>query len=476
MNKLDISSTNSFKELEENISNKTNSLMNEYNIPGAAIAFIKDGKIDYIKGFGLSDKEKGTKVDRNTVFQVASNSKTVSAWSVLKLVSDGKLDLDANVDKYLTRWKIPKSKYGDVSITLRELLSHTAGLSQGAYIGYSIDEKLPTLEESLSGATAGTSGLHLIMKPGTKYKYSGGGYTLAQLIVEETTGLPYAKFARENVLRPLSMNDSDFEWNPQMKTKIAKAYDSFGRSLPQYVFTEECAAGLYTTAADFAKFVAANINIMKGSSDYILNNDALSEMLTPIKNDYGLGYIIKKLPDNTKLVYHGGTNRGWRSQYAFLPDKGDGIVILTNSDNGAQLHMDLLCMWTKYETGYYPLFYIKNITLRALVKSIACTLFLLLLMLIFKFKNKTGPKPSIKPSTILPFEIIKCVVFELFVILWWLVFYTGVFSGGWELNSLMPAGFYWLTICVLCYGLYFIAKCFVEKIVKQKITKFTQNV
>jgi CubicO group peptidase (beta-lactamase class C family) len=172
---------------------------------------------------------EGNQVDRNTVFQVASLSKWISAFGVMKLVEDGKLDLDAPVSRYLTRWQLPESDFNNDSVTVRRLLSHTAGLNDGlGYSGFEADVPVQSIEESLtkaSDADEGVSGAVKVgAKPGAGFKYSGGGYTLLQLLVEEVSGQSFASFMKENIFEPLNMTHSSYTWKDTSNLKLAEFY------------------------------------------------------------------------------------------------------------------------------------------------------------------------------------------------------------------------------------------------------------
>jgi CubicO group peptidase (beta-lactamase class C family) len=451
-------------------------LMKKYRIPGAALAVIRKGKADLVKGYGWADVKVKRAVDGDTLFQVASNSKTVTVWGVMKLVETGKLELDAPVEKYLTRWKLPPSKYNNHGVTIRRILSHTAGLSQSSYAGYPPESQLPTLEQSLSGQAKGGRELHLLREPGEKYQYSGGGYTLIQLLTEEVTGQSFTEYMTLNVLKPLEMENSTFEWSGKLRDKTAKGYGVRGEELPNYLFTETAAAGLFTNASDLARFVAANLKViavkdgMEGAAASMpISLKSLALMYTPIKKDYGLGYIIKDLPDHTRLIYHGGANRGWRSQFALLPERGDGLAILTNSEYGESLHQDLVSLWTRWETGFWPGFYLKNVLLRTLVKTVALMLIVMILLtlwsamkefredkrwLIFTKKPSPGARLRLAAGLILP---------VLVMALWGISFYTGLIYKGWAFASFMPAGFTWVTVAVVFGCLFFFLRGFFPK-------------
>lgn len=447
-------------------------LMNKYQVPGVAVAFVDRGETTLVQSYGWEDIEAKKGVTEDTVFQVASNSKTLTAWGVMKLVEDGKLDLDAPVEKYLTRFHLPDSKFDRNQVTIRRILSHTAGLSVRGYPGYHPQDRLPGLEDSLSGKYSELTKVKLIFKPGLKYKYSGGGYTLLQLVIEEVTGKPFSRYMEEEILRPLGMENSSFEWRTDLRKKTAKAYDVLGFPLPNYLFTEKAAAGLYTTAPDFARFVTANLDNPEGDSlrSHLLRKSTLSLMHTPVKKDYGLGYIIKRLPNGGRLIYHGGSNRGWRSQFALLPENGKGLVILTNSDNGYKLYRDLVSLWTKWETGSYPQYHLNDIILRILIKALALMIIIRLILKVYYIVKKLIKRKSLivfnkqaSPRKN-PMIMVKAFIPLVLSFIWWVVFYTGFLYNGWTFASFMPDGFFGLTLTVISWSLLeFIHKFFIHE-------------
>ena len=333
-------------------------LMKQYQVPGTAVTLVHGGRVAWSKGYGLADEAMGTPVTPETVFQVGPLSKPVTAWGVLRLAAQGKLALDAPVERYLTRWHLPPSDFDHAEVTLRRLLNHTAGLSLGGYPGFDPSEKLPTLKESLSGITGDVRVAHL---PGTRFRYSGGGYTLLQLIIEEVTGETFSAYMQSAVLAPLGMARSGFEWPPALQA--ATAYREPGQPLPNYRFTALAAAGLYSTASDLARFVAAGMagpnreppgRGLLSPRDVELMFTPTVEMDTSTGLGYGLGYGVRLLPGEIRMVSHSGGNRGWRTRFAALPDRGEGIVILTNSDTGDGLTNDLLRFWSAWAARPAP--------------------------------------------------------------------------------------------------------------------------
>lgn len=458
---LQISKSLSYSDFKVKIEKTVTLLMSKYNIPGTAIALVRNGKVESVNGYGWADKEKKIEVTGDTLFQIASNSKTFTDWGVMRLVEQGRLKLNKPVNLYLTQWKLPQSKYDNNEVTISRIMSHTAGLTPISYAGYSEGNGLPTLVQSLSGEVKGVKKLEVVAKPGTKYKYTGGGYSLLQLAIEDSTGGTFSKYMKEEVLNPLKMYDSTYDLSADNEKNAAKAYGVLGQNIPTYVYTEKAAAGLYTTAQDFAKFVCENVNLANGNTEAesVIKESSLAQMLSPVKEDYGFGYIIKKLPDGSRLIYHGGANRGWRSQYAFIPEKGDGLVVLTNSENGENLHQDLVSLFSEWETGYRPSFYETNLFLRTFMKSIDSVLLLLLVLNMFNFireikcKNRTFIlSVSNSSSSLVKKALLLSLVWVLIIVVWWTALYTGLIYNGWTLASFLPNGFFYLTelVSVLC--------------------------
>jgi len=285
---------------------------------------------------------------------VASISKSITALGIMKLAEDGVFNLDDPVEKYLTRWQIPDAIYDKGEVTIRRLLSHTAGLSLGGgYPGYKTFNYVPTLEESLSGIGGGSRPVELIYEPGTKFSYSGGGYNLLQLLIEEVTGKDFSSYMDVEVLTPLGMKSSSFQWEENMYDITAKAYNENLELLPNYIFIEKAAAGLYTTIEDMSKLVIEEINSFKGTG--FLSEETIKEMYEPILEVKGLegfiyenialGHFINIEKTNRLLVTHDGSNRGWRSNFSINPDTGNGLIILTNGNNGTYLLNELLNSW-----------------------------------------------------------------------------------------------------------------------------------
>jgi CubicO group peptidase (beta-lactamase class C family) len=339
-------------------------LMDKRGVPGVAIAVVRGGEVAWGKGYGWADKDRRLPVTEHTVFQAASISKSVSAWVVMKLVENGKLALDTPASRYLTRWQLPASPFDNDGVTLRRILSHTAGLSIAGYLGFPPGTPLQTLEASLtSAADAGQQPLAVVFPPGQGWHYSGGGYTLMQLIVEQATAQSFADFAQSAVLTPLKLNESRFHTLPQGQGETAKAYDRAGNAVPAYRFTAQAAAGLWSTAADLARFVGALMAGAQGDPPgrSVLEPATVGQILSPqphSSNDllfegseWGLGYGVKRLPSTGEiLVYHPGDNiPAWHGMIAALPARRVGLVVLTNGEAGRELRLNAFCLWFRLQ-------------------------------------------------------------------------------------------------------------------------------
>jgi CubicO group peptidase (beta-lactamase class C family) len=327
-------------------------------IPGAVIVSIENGQVGPVRAYGQALTESHAPMTAETVFQLASITKTVTAWGVLSLVERGAVDLDSPVESHLTRWHWPVSRFDSRGVTVRRLLSHTAGFSVHGYPGWPPDIGLPSLEESLDGMNNGAGRVELIQEPGAGFVYSGGGYTVLQLLVEEVTREPFAAFMAREVVGPLGMTSSSYLWRDDLRARTAGAYGSQGERLPNFLFTEEAAASLYATGPDLARFVVASMTGPAGEPPGrgVISPESVELARSPAPSTgggYGLGVEIWPVSQG-QVVGHGGGNQGWRTRWVALPAQGVGLVILTNSENGQTLTNEVDCEWMRRTAGGVP--------------------------------------------------------------------------------------------------------------------------
>jgi CubicO group peptidase (beta-lactamase class C family) len=319
------------------------------SVPGVGLALVRGGKLVRAFGCGWADLEGEREVTGDTVFSAGSISKTVAAWGLMCLVERGELELDAPVAT--RRWQLPASSFDPKGVTLRRLLSHTAGLSLHGYPGFWPGDELPTLERSLSGDTNGAGDVRLEAEPGAAWEYSGGGYTLAQLLLEETTGESFAVHLRTHVLVPLGMTSSGFGWDAALLERSATPYDVEGKPGPRGspCFPELAAAGFLTTPADLARFALASMPRWPDAPRGVLAPETIERMQAAAPNapEYGLGY--QRLEEQgVAFLGHGGANLGWIAQLAFVPESGDALVVLTNGSHGSAVVAPLVRRWLEH--------------------------------------------------------------------------------------------------------------------------------
>lgn len=322
-------------------------LMREHHVSGVSVAVIRNGEVDWARGFGLADVASGRKVTPETLFQAASISVPVTAVAALTMVRDGLLDLDEDVNLKLTSWKLPSNKYTEHKpVTLRRLLSHTAGTNVLGLPGYGHNTKLPKTVDILEGRGK-TSPVRVVSTPGKHWQYSDGGYIVIGQLMEDVAGKPFSEIIRERVFEPIGMNDSTYSQtlSQEQKNKTATAYSRDGSAVKdRYLkYPEIGAAGLWTTAEDLARFVVAIQKSRNDQPNSLLSSRLVGEMLTPVMNRYGLGAYLS---EDGKRFGHGGTNRGFRirgfnlgfkSRMSASIDEGWGIVVLTNGEGGSAL-------------------------------------------------------------------------------------------------------------------------------------------
>jgi CubicO group peptidase (beta-lactamase class C family) len=323
-----------------------------------AMAIMKDG---------MPEKEifrsAGKKVDKNTVFQVASLSKFVTAVGIMKLVELGKIDLDTPISKYLTRWKLPPSEFDNEQVTVRRLLSHTAGLTDGlGYSGFENPAAVQTLEASLTKAAdadAGVSGIVKVgIQPNSDWKYSGGGFTLLQLIVEETSGQSFDAFMKSNLFQPLNMDSSTYMWDDSLNNRLCDFFHSDKTVAPHLYYTSLAATSLYTSLSDLEVFFQL---FLKGRDGAPIGRGVISaESLKLLRTThwdimgegvYGLGCMLYiDIENNEDIFGHDGKSTPpINTAIRINPVTGDGIIILEtgNPDLATRVASD----WVLLKTG-----------------------------------------------------------------------------------------------------------------------------
>lgn len=335
-------------------------LLAETHSPGAALAVVEGGRVVMERGYGVASVAAGARFTAHTPVNVASVSKAVSAWGVMRLSRDGRLPLDAPVNGLVRRWQLPDGASPAESVTVRRLLSHTGGVGIASVPWFPADSAAPTLREVLDGRAGDRGPLRIEVAPGSVWCYSGGGYTLLQLAVEEAAGEGFEAYMRRRVLRPLGMDESGYGVGGP---GAAVGYDEQGKAVPAVRYVGSSAAGLWGSAHDFARLLRAYGRVWRGLDRRVLSAAELREMARPVAPvalegvsgaSYGLGHGTHRAPDGRLYLYHSGGNPGFRAYLIVAPERGDGLFIAVNSDNGVPVITRVLQIWGEAHGGGLP--------------------------------------------------------------------------------------------------------------------------
>jgi CubicO group peptidase (beta-lactamase class C family) len=313
-------------------------LMQLYNVPGLSIAIIDNFRIVWTKGYGVIEAASTKPVTPMTLFQAGSISKPVAATAALYLVEQGKLSLDENVNLKLKTWRVPDNEFTkDEKVTLRRLMSHTAGLTIHGFPGYDVNDPMPTLVEIFNGEKpANTAPIRVDLIPGTQERYSGGGVTIEQQLVMDVTGEPFPNLMRKIVLDKIGMKESSYEQPLPPARAAATAAGTYadGKTVHGrwHVYPEMAAAGLWTTPTDLSRFAIEIALSKQGKSNRVLSQNMTRQMLTPVLDEAGLGFFLDK--DNPGQFGHNGADEGFQALLTMNAESGNGVAIMANSDNG----------------------------------------------------------------------------------------------------------------------------------------------
>ena len=355
------------------LSERVPALQEAYDVPGVAIAIWQDGEAPVVLNFGKADARTGRPVDDSTTFQVASLSKLVTGALVLRLQDAGEISLETPVGSLLRSFALPPSQWPEGEVTLRRILNHTAGLSvHGYFPGSVIPGEMSDLIQSLAGTANPEEKVELIAEPGRTYRYSGGGYSLLQLALEDKYGSAFADLAEQRLFRPLGLQSASFRPRAILTDAAAHPHDAAGRVMPQRGFANVAAGGLVISAGELAR-LADGIFGKAGQGSALLSAEALALMTSPsamgpdgssgatmeqamVAPDGksgpelirpALGAMIAMRGDGSHVVGHTGSNVGWKAAIEYVPETGGGIAVLTNAETGNGIILPIVCEWLK---------------------------------------------------------------------------------------------------------------------------------
>ena len=340
-------------------------VMDRLDVPGLSVAVVSDGRLDWARGYGQCDADDRDPIETSTLFQAASISKPVAALAALRMVELGHLDLDEDLNAYLTSWRIPANDDWQPRITLRHLLSHCAGLTVHGFTGYRRTQPRPTLLQILDGQPpANTAPIRVDALPGTQYRYSGGGYTVLQQLLEDVSGEPFPSLVRSLVLDPAGMDQSLYAQPlPDALHPVAASGHRPGGEViggKWHVYPELAAAGLWTTPSDLCRLAMTLQQTLAGESSVILSPSMMRQMLQPQADEHmGVGFFVGWDGAQARFGHTGG-NEGFRCEYVAYQQGGFAAAVMSNSDSGAAVVSAMLQAiasaygWPGYVTSPQP--------------------------------------------------------------------------------------------------------------------------
>ena len=348
--------------------------MKALQLPGAAVALIESGERAAVRCYGWADLERQIPVSERTVFRLASISKSLAAWAVMKLVETGQVKLDHPIGRYLKLWRLPASSFDHDGVTVRRLLSHragisTAGVGRTAHTGapISVRDGLEGRQPPLNAAQARyyerwslppDAPATVDKAPGSAFAYANCGFAMLELMVAEVSGRPYADFVRDEITGPIGMGHAGFDpLCADLQSAFATGYGEDGQAIDDRVPLSMAAGGLCASITDLAKFACAGMAGPHGAvpGRNLLKPDSIRQMYAPqgaadldtdtgIAFEAGLGHFLCQFGGRLH-VHHSGGFPGWRSIYWIVPETGDGLCMLINSDGGNPLWQQPLQEW-----------------------------------------------------------------------------------------------------------------------------------
>jgi CubicO group peptidase (beta-lactamase class C family) len=311
-----------------------------YNIPSVSIAIINNGHLEWAKAYGYASISDDKKADTSTLYQAASLSKSINAVAIMRLIQERKLSLDEDIRHYLKTWAIPENEFTiNSKITLRQLLSHTAGINVRGFQGYKNTESIPSINAILEGSPpANNEPIKAVSWAGAQVNYSGGGVMITQKILEDHIDPDYSRLIRKEILTPLKMRTSYYEQPLSTFREQSAASGHNSRKIAidgkYYVYPELAPAGLWTTPSDFSKYIIALQKSLAGKNSNFLNKLNAETMVTPPKDSSNSALGVFALTvGSEKYFAHNGRNVGFQSVYYGSFTSGRGIVVMVNSDN-----------------------------------------------------------------------------------------------------------------------------------------------
>jgi CubicO group peptidase (beta-lactamase class C family) len=337
-----------FRRIDDvELRSRIDGILNRHPAVGLAVGVVRDGSLEFFHSHGLADVASNIPITEDTVFRIGSITKTFTAIAVMQLWEQGSIDLDAAANDYLRAYKLIPAKAAHRPATVRQLLTHTAGLPQLLYPSrgfkqlyggtVTFGQRVPMLAEFYRG------GLRLVAEPGTMHTYSNHGFATLGQIVEDVTGEPLHRYFRDHIFDPLGMADTDLLRSERVTSRLATGY-RLGSGGPHQVSDYDLitvgAGGIYSTTRDMARYLAAILSGGTGEHGSVLTSEALASMFAPQYQPdpripgMGLAFFRHDLGGHL-VVEHDGLVPGFSSEMAVAPDDRVSVTAFTNGARSA---------------------------------------------------------------------------------------------------------------------------------------------
>jgi CubicO group peptidase (beta-lactamase class C family) len=332
------------------------------------VSRISKGGVAWTKAFGRANLSTGTLMQTNMVFNHGSNGKLLTLWGILRLVEQGRVELDAPVNRYLKRWQLRSTHFDPAGVTIRRCLSHTAGLSVHGFLDYDQRRPLPSLVEMLEGRNQipilngeGNGPVFIKWQPGSKDAYSGGGYVILQMVIEDITGQSFAQFMHREVTAPLGLDRLEWVWTRELERLAPMTYGEMQEEIGYRQLGCQAIGSEICTVPDFAHFVSAMVPGPQGEPPGrgVLKPETVTMILEPLPGGIGFGYSVTNMQRNgfpadllaDRFVSHSGANPGWTAFFQLDATKREGFVVANNSALGNALNVAVQRIWLNTALG-----------------------------------------------------------------------------------------------------------------------------
>lgn len=338
-------------------------LLERYGVPGTVVSRISGGDVLWTRAYGLADERTVAAMQPDMYFEFGSTGKVLTAWGVMKLVEQGRVELDAPINRYLKRYQVASNEFDADQVTIRRLLSHTSGLNIHGYLNYSPRRaRLPGLVEAISGpklmeglaetletGRLSSGRLALVQPPGSGMKYSGNGFALLQMLIEDVSGEPFETYMRREITGPLGAGSLRWTWTPEMQANAPVPHGDEGQPIERRILAIQGIGSEVGTVEDFARFVAATVTGPNGTpaGRGVLRPETLREMITPqpeSDGNFGLAYGTGTL-NGHRAVAHSGANIGWMAYFHLDTVTREGFVVAAPSNRASSFHLAIFNLW-----------------------------------------------------------------------------------------------------------------------------------